>query len=145
MDNTTIINVVTKNKKEQIISNIIINVKIIYNFIFIFLINNIYVNYKIYFGLNKMGIGDWGLGIAVSTFLVFHIDISGKEDKEEQLKNIAPITLALLIFHIDISGNEDNDEQSANIELISTTLLVFHFAIFGRDNKDLQFPNRSFI
>ena len=29
MDNTTIINVVTKNKKEQIISNIIINVKII--------------------------------------------------------------------------------------------------------------------
>ena len=48
------------------------------------------------------------------TLFVFHFDISGKEDKDEQLENKELIYLALFVFHFDISGNDNKDEQEEN-------------------------------
>ena len=42
---------------------------------------------------------------------MFHLDISGKEINEEQLKNVDSISLAQLVFHLDRSGNDNSDEQ----------------------------------
>ena len=43
--------------------------------------------------------------------LKFHLEISGKEIKEEQLKNKLCKLLTLFRFHLEISGNSFNDEQ----------------------------------
>ena len=50
-------------------------------------------------------------------------------------KNIELILLTLLVFHFDISGKDDNNLQFSNIEVILLTLLVFHFNISGNDNN----------
>ena len=42
---------------------------------------------------------------------VFHFDISGKDNKDQQSLNISLISLTLLVFHFDISGKDDNDSQ----------------------------------
>jgi len=33
----------------------------------------------------------------------------------------------LLVFHFEISGKDNNDKHSAKIQIISVALLVFHF------------------
>ena len=43
------------------------------------------------------------------TLLVFQLEISGKDDNDEQLLNIKLISLTLLVFQLEISGNDDND------------------------------------
>ena len=48
------------------------------------------------------------------TLLIFHFDISDKDDKDEQLENKELIYMALFVFHFDISGNDDKDEQEEN-------------------------------
>ena len=54
-------------------------------------------------------------------FLVFHLDISGKEINEIQFVNIELISVTLLVFQLDISGNENKDEHQKNIPYISVT------------------------
>ena len=49
-------------------------------------------------------------------FLVFHLDISGKDINDEQLKNKALRLLTLLIFQLKISVKDINDEQYAKIK-----------------------------
>ena len=53
-------------------------------------------------------------------------------------RGLRPRTLRLEIFHFNISGNDDNDEQSRNIRHILLTLEVFHFDISGNDDNDEQ-------
>ena len=48
------------------------------------------------------------------------------------------ISVTLEVFHLEISGNDDNDEQPSNIFLISVTLEVFHLDISGNDDNDEQ-------
>ena len=43
---------------------------------------------------------------------IFHFEISGKEMKEEQLKNKLFKLIILITFHFEISGNSFNDEHS---------------------------------
>ena len=43
------------------------------------------------------------------SFFVFHFEISGKEDKDSQLKNIPLILVTLFVFHFEISGKEDKE------------------------------------
>ena len=45
---------------------------------------------------------------------VFHLDISGKEIKDEHPENIPLISSILLVFHFDKSGNEIKEEHPAN-------------------------------
>ena len=52
-------------------------------------------------------------------------------------ENKCSILVTLFVFHFEISGNDNNDEQFAKIELISVALIVFHFEISGRvDNEE---------
>ena len=44
------------------------------------------------------------------TLLIFHLDKSGNDDNDEQLKNTALILIIFLVFHLDISGNDINKE-----------------------------------
>ena len=46
--------------------------------------------------------------------------------------------MTLLVFQLDMSGNNFKDEQQANIKHKSITLSIFHFDISGNDNKDEQ-------
>ena len=48
------------------------------------------------------------------TFLVSHLEISGKERRSVQELNNDDIFLILLVFHVDISGKDNNDEHSSN-------------------------------
>jgi len=43
---------------------------------------------------------------------IFHFEISGKEIKEEQLKNKLFKYITLFTFHFEISGNSFKDEHS---------------------------------
>ena len=43
--------------------------------------------------------------------LVFHLDILGKDIKDEQLLNKLFILVILLVIHLEISGSSINDEQ----------------------------------
>ena len=45
----------------------------------------------------------------LSTFFVFHLEISGKDVKDEHLKNKTLQLLTLLISHFEISGIEVNE------------------------------------
>ena len=45
-------------------------------------------------------------------FEVFHLDISGKDFNDLQLKNICCVIFRLLVFHLDILGKTDSNEQS---------------------------------
>ena len=54
--------------------------------------------------------------------LIFHFEISGKDDNDEQKTNIQLILIIFLVFHFEISGNDDNDKQPANIKFILVTL-----------------------
>ena len=47
--------------------------------------------------------------------LVFHFEISGKDDNDKQQLNIELISVALLIFHLEISGKDDNNEHPLNM------------------------------
>ena len=74
--------------------------------------------------------------------LVLHFEISGTDNKDEQLESkpiifITQLTYSL-IFHFDISGKDNKDEQSENEYRISVRLLVFHFEISGKDDKNEQ-------
>ena len=53
--------------------------------------------------------------------------------------------MTLLVFHLEISGKDDNDEHPTNIPVISVTLLVFHFEISGKDDNDEHSPKIIFI
>ena len=44
-------------------------------------------------------------------FEVFHLEISGKDNKEEQFLNIDLISLIFEVSHFEISGKEINDVQ----------------------------------
>ena len=55
----------------------------------------------------------------LTTLLRFHLEISGKEIKEEQSSNKDCIKLILSGFHLDISGKDTNDEHPLNISGIS--------------------------
>ena len=52
------------------------------------------------------------------TFWVSHLDISGNDDNDKQLKNSQLILVTLIVFHLDISGNDDHDLQPENIPYI---------------------------
>ena len=43
--------------------------------------------------------------------------------------------MTLIVFHLEISGKDDNDEHPENILLISLTLTVFHLEISSKDDK----------
>ena len=45
------------------------------------------------------------------TLFVLHFEISGKDIKEEHLKNISLILLILLVFHLERSGYDYKEEQ----------------------------------
>ncbi len=45
------------------------------------------------------------------TFEVFHLDISGKDKREEHFPNILFMTLTLAVFHLEISGIEITEAQ----------------------------------
>ena len=47
--------------------------------------------------------------------LVFHLDMSGNDFKDEQSKNKPVILLALLVFHFEISGIDSRFEHLENI------------------------------
>ena len=44
-------------------------------------------------------------------FLVFHLEMSGKDVNDKQSLNKAPKLVTLLISHLEISGNDINDGQ----------------------------------
>ena len=51
--------------------------------------------------------------------LVFHFEISGKDDNDEHpLKKQTIFLKTLLVFHFEISGKDINDEHLSNIQLI---------------------------
>ena len=56
------------------------------------------------------------------TLLVFHFEISDKDDNEEHSENIPLISITLFVFHFEISGNDDNDEHPENITHISNII-----------------------
>ena len=72
------------------------------------------------------------------TLLVFHLDISGSEDNEEQLANIVLRFVTLFVFHLEISGNDNIYEQFVNKPPRFITLFIFHFDISGSDFNDKQ-------
>ena len=43
--------------------------------------------------------------------MVFHLDILGYDNNDEQVLNMQLILVTLIVFHLDISGNDDNDKQ----------------------------------
>ena len=43
--------------------------------------------------------------------LVFHFDMSGNINKDEQLPNIPYILITLVHYHLEISGNNNKDEH----------------------------------
>ena len=45
------------------------------------------------------------------TLFVFQFDKSGNEVKDLQLQNRPVIFIKLLVFHFEISGRDDKDEQ----------------------------------
>ena len=51
------------------------------------------------------------------TLLIFQLDISGKDFKEEQPLNNPLKSVVLFKFHLDISGKDIKEEQSSNIKL----------------------------
>ena len=48
------------------------------------------------------------------TFLVFHLEISGKDKTDEQSLNKLLISLTFEISHLEISGNVSNDSKPQN-------------------------------
>ena len=46
--------------------------------------------------------------------------------------------VTLIIFHFEISGKDNNDEHPINISLISLTLTIFHSEISGKGDNDKQ-------
>ena len=46
------------------------------------------------------------------TLSVLHLEISGKDNKDEQLQNTAFNSLIFSVFHFDISGKYFIEEQS---------------------------------
>jgi len=56
--------------------------------------------------------------IIFGIIIVFHFEISGKDDNDEHLQNNQFIFLTLLVFHLEISGKDNNDEHLENISLI---------------------------
>ena len=62
-----------------------------------------------------------------------------------QPKNIDFILITLLVFHFEISGKDNNDSHPLNKELISITLFVFQFEISGKDDNDLHQLNIKLI
>ena len=65
-----------------------------------------------------------------------------KPEGYSQLDRIVPWNM---LFHFEISGKDNNDLHSPNIALILVTLLVFHFEISGKDNNDEHPPKIEFI
>ena len=49
------------------------------------------------------------------TLLIFHFEISGKDNNDEHLENIDDILVAFLVLHSEISGRFFNDLHSKNI------------------------------
>ena len=45
------------------------------------------------------------------TFFVFQYEISGRDNKDEQLPKILLKLLILEVFHLEISGKDFNDQQ----------------------------------
>ena len=72
-------------------------------------------------------------------------NISDITTNDKQLLLIQFVFIYFLIFHLDISGKDDNDLQSQNILLIFLTLLVFHLDISGKNDNELQLSNIIFI
>ena len=69
------------------------------------------------------------------TFIVFHLDISGKDINELHLENIPLILVTFVVFHLDISGKDINELQLENILSILVIFVVFHLDISGKDIK----------
>ena len=59
-------------------------------------------------------------------------------------ENINLILLTLLVFHFDISGKDNNDEHPPNIAPISVILLIFNNLIFSIDSFLFFISNSSF-
>ena len=66
-------------------------------------------------------------------------------NNDAQFKNIFLLCLIFLISHISILGKDDKEMQLENNSVISSTLPVFHLDISGKDDNDLQFENISFV
>ncbi len=62
-------------------------------------------------------------------YIVFHLEISGKEVKHLQMLNIYLIFITLTIFHLEISGNGKDDLYHLSIVPIVVTLEVYHYEI----------------
>ena len=75
------------------------------------------------------------------TFLIFHLEISGNDTKEEHSKNKSVIHFTFEVSQEEISGKYFNDLHEANKELIFVILNVFILDMFDKDNKDEQFEN----
>ena len=53
-----------------------------------------------------------------------------------QFRNISSIFLNFEISHLEISGKDNNDEQKHKKPFIFKTLEIFHFEILGKTNKE---------
>ena len=76
---------------------------------------------------------------------VFHLDISGIEDKIEHPPNMAFIFVTLFIFHKDISGISFKALHLKNNKRISDILKVFHNDIFGMEVNSMLPSNKLLI
>ena len=68
--------------------------------------------------------------------LLFQLEISGKDTKDEQPSNKKPISLALDVSHFDISGKDVNERQPENIQLIFFIFEKLNLDISGKYNND---------
>ena len=71
-------------------------------------------------------------------FIVFHFDISGRDNKEQHPENKLLIFWTLSVFKLEISGKDSKEEQSQNKSLRLLTSIIFHLDISGRNYKDLH-------
>ena len=65
----------------------------------------------------------------------FHLEISGKDDNDSQLKNITVAKLLSFNFHLDKSGKEYKEEHPKN-NPFKTELDISHFDISGKEDKE---------
>ena len=72
------------------------------------------------------------------TLFVFHLEISGKDDKDSHPLNKNSISVTLFVFHPEISGKDDKDSHWLNKDFILVTLFIFHLEISNKDDKDLH-------
>ena len=64
--------------------------------------------------------------MSIVSLFVFHIEISGREIKDEQLENIEHISIVFIVSHFDKSGKYFKDLHPLNIPDKYSILFTFH-------------------